>query len=537
MSFLPMFANGAMPFGMVGPGAAYDPHEARMDMRPAGNMMGVNGRAPPRPPVLPRAQEDGPQTARTSGELPVIQDLTPQSSEDSTVALQPPLPQDGMTWMQSAPQQPEAMEVDSSAPSQHVRSGSGVARVRGDGRGTFSGDAQSFRPERRNDKTLVVEKIPEDKLSLDAVNGWFKRFGTVTNVAIDTPTAKALVSFSDHSEAHAAWKSEDAVFGNRFVKVFWHRPMEGRGQKGTRMLAASAPLVANIGVRSVTPASTSTTIPARKPAVASSASAELAAKQKRLEEQIAEQKSLMASLATVSGDEKKSIMARLRKLGEEMKPSSPAVETLSHAASTTQRTAGSTEQLSQQDKERERLDKELDLHAVTGAESTAELQAKLAKLKEEVRLFIRTRDANANIFKAASLGIPEGGDSAYGGGSHRPYRGRGRGSRGAYFRGAGRGASRGSMKLDNRPKKLLVKGVREDAVPALREWYEVGMEAHLGSHVLKHFCQASGQVDSVDAVGDDEVLVGFRTRSAAEQVRILVQPCCVLILTRILGAR
>ena len=537
MSFLPMFTNGAMPFGMVGPGAAYDPHEARMDMRPAGNMMGVNGRAPPRPPVLPRAQEDGPQTARTSGELPVIQDLTPQSSEDSTVALQPPLPQDGMTWVQSAPQQPEAMEVDSSAPSQHVRSGSGVARVRGDGRGTFSGDAQSFRPERRNDKTLVVEKIPEDKLSLDAVNGWFKRFGTVTNVAIDTPTAKALVSFSDHSEAHAAWKSEDAVFGNRFVKVFWHRPMEGRGQKGTRMLAASAPLVANIGVRSVTPASTSTTVPARKPAVASSASAELAAKQKRLEEQIAEQKSLMASLATVSGDEKKSIMARLRKLGEEMKPSSPAAETLSHAASTTQRTAGSTEQLSQQDKERERLDKELDLHAVTGAESTAELQAKLAKLKEEVRLFIRARDANANIFKAASLGIPEGGDSTHGGGSYRPYRGRGRGSRGAYFRGAGRGASRGSMKLDNRPKKLLVKGVREDAVPALREWYEVGMEAHLGSHVLKHFFQASGQVDSVDAVGDDEVLVGFRTRAAAEQVRFLAQPCCVLILTRILGAR
>lgn len=31
------------------------------------------------------------------------------------------------------------------------------------------------------------------------------------------------------------------------------------------------------------------------------------------------------------------------------------------------------------------------------------------------------------------------------------------------------------MKLDNRPKKLLVKGVREDATPALREWYEVGM--------------------------------------------------------------
>ena len=406
--FLPMFPNGVMPFGMVGPGATYDPHEARMDMRPSGNMMGINGRAPPRPPVLSRVQEDNSQTARTSGELPVIQDLTPQIPEDpSTTSSQPPPPQDGASWMQSAPlpQQPEVMDVDAAASSQHIRTGSGAARggFRGEGRGTFSGDAQSFRPERRNDKTLVVEKIPEDKLSLDAVNSWFKRFGTVTNVAIDARTAKALVSFSDHNEAHAAWKSEDAVFGNRFVKVFWHRPMEGRGQKGTRMLAASAPLVANIGARSAIPTtpptSTSTTIAARKSMVASNAAAELAAKQKLLEEQIAEQKSLMASLTTASGEEKKTIMTRLRKLGEEMKPSSspPSIpgEASSHSASTTQRAGNSAEHLSQHDKERDRLDKELDLHAVTDNESTAELQAKLAKLKEEVRVCIYICDTSA----------------------------------------------------------------------------------------------------------------------------------------------
>jgi len=267
--------------------------------------------------------------------------------------------------------------------------------------------------------------------------------------------------------------------------------MEGHGQKGARMLAASAPLVANIAARTatpVTPPAAPTTTPARKPVVASNATTELAAKQKLLEEQIAEQKTLMASLTTASGAEKKTIMARLRKLGEEMKPSSSPVsipgEAPSHSTSTTQRPASSTEHPNQLDKERERLDKELDLHAVTGDESTAELQAKLAKLKEE----------------AASLGISEGGDHTHGGGPYRPYRGRGRGARGAFFRGAGRGAPRGSMKLDNRPKKLAVKGVREDAVPALRQWYET-----------------PGQLDSVDFVGDDEVLVGFRTRAAAEQ--------------------
>jgi len=35
------------------------------------------------------------------------------------------------------------------------------------------------------------------------------------------------------------------------------------------------------------------------------------------------------------------------------------------------------------------------------------------------------------------------------------------------------GPPRASMKLDNRPKKLLVKGVREEGLQALRDWYEV----------------------------------------------------------------
>lgn len=396
MPFLPMFPSGAMPFGMVPPGATYDPHEARMDMRPGGNVMSTNGRAPPpRPPLLPRAQDDSSPTAHPSGELPVIQDLTPQTSEGPATS-QPP--QDSMTWVQTGPlpQQVQPMDVDVAPPSQNVRAGSGGVRggFRGGGRGTFSGDAQSFRPERRNDKTLVVEKIPEDKLSLDTVNSWFKRFGTVTNVAIDARTAKALVSFSDHSEAHAAWKSEDAVFGNRFVKVFWHRPMEGHGQKGARMLAASAPLIANIAARSaaptIPPAGTSTTTNARKPVATSNAAAELAAKQKLLEEQIAEQKSLMASLGTASAEEKKTIMARLRKLGEEMKLSSAPASIPGEASTSTTRPASSTEHPSQLDKERERLDKELDLRAVTGDESTADLQAKLTKLKEEVRVCIRS---------------------------------------------------------------------------------------------------------------------------------------------------
>ena len=81
------------------------------------------------------------------------------------------------------------------------------------------------------------------------------------------------------------------------------------------------------------------------------------------------------------------------------------------------------------------------------------------------------------------------------------------------------------MKLDNRPKKLVVKGVREDALPTLRQWYEVRTipQRSLPRIQVLFSLQTPGQLDSVDFVGDDEVLVGFRTRAAAEQVRTLLK--------------
>ena len=82
-------------------------------------------------------------------------------------------------------------------------------------------------------------------------------------------------------------------------------------------------------------------------------------------------------------------------------------------------------------------------------------------------------------------------------GGYRGYRGRGRGASRSYFRGGPvmrGGPPRGSMKLDNRPKKLLVKGVHEDGSQALRDWYEVCqlfsfMSFGLGFHVLYFFRQ------------------------------------------------
>ncbi len=402
--FMPMFPPG-MPFGM-GPPAAYDPHEARLDMRP-GAPSGPMGRAQ-RTPVLPRVNGDNqPQHhPHPSGELPVIQDLTPTVYSDES-AQQPdkPVPSPNTDTQPngiSAPTSPAIkMEVDApksvppSYPSRpHRGPPSSPARGRIGRPGVFGGEVQRFHPERR-DKTLVVEKIPEDKLSLDSVNGWFKRFGTVTNVAVDASSAKALVSFSTSEEAHAAWKSEEAVFSNRFVKVFWHRPMEGQGLVGQRALAASAPIVASVTAREHTqtgpasdaaPADPSSSAAlgtgAKKTSSTPSnpAASALAARQKLLEQQIAEQKTLMEKLNTASADEKKDIFAQLRKLGQEIKATS------SQATASPSKKSSSIQPEDREAKERERLDKELELHsaALDGEESTEALQAKLAKLKAEV---------------------------------------------------------------------------------------------------------------------------------------------------------
>ncbi|TFK57421.1 hypothetical protein OE88DRAFT_1716054 [Heliocybe sulcata] len=497
MPFGSMFQYG-MPFG----GGAYDPNE-RMDMRPQGRTN--------RAPILPRVQQEGGgsqmMNSATSGELPVIQDLTPRmpNEEGGEVTNGEMYEAQGAPGAGRAAHIPMDVDMGGPMPMQMQmpmhRPPRGGIRGRGRG-GMFSAEVHNFRPERkRDDKTLVVEKIPADKLSLDVVNGWFKQFGTVTNVAIDTHTSKALVSFSTHDEAHAAWRSEEAVFGNRFVKVFWHRPMEGHGQLGQRLLAASAPLVAGMvgkeGSPSAPGAQSSTPTPAphsRKPSRSSAAA--LAAKQQLLEKQIAEQKTLMEKLATTTGDEKKEVLARLRQLGQEIGASMGS----SGASSLSTATTGSSAPpppapaqkiptpvpSDQEQKERERLDKELEMHAVAtaaegGGESTEELKAKLAKLQAE----------------AASLGLPEA-SSSYGSTSYRPYRARGRGTRG-FHRGMMRAGPR-SLKLDNRPKKLLVKDVPADSVQGVRDWYDT-----------------TGLVDSLENLRDGDIVVSFKTRGAAEQ--------------------
>jgi RNA-binding protein 26 len=147
---------------------------------------------------------------------------------------------------------------------------------------------------------------------------------------------------------------------------------------------------------------------------ASATASALAAKQQLLEQQITEQKSLMNQLASVSADEKKNIMARLRKLGEEMKSSpSPVVTPVpspSPVLTTHSRSSSSQHLEEKQRREKERLDKELENHTTIkqseggGEESTEDLKAKLARLKAEVCIIVFIDYWSATDLSCCNLG-------------------------------------------------------------------------------------------------------------------------------------
>ncbi|KAF8544958.1 hypothetical protein BDD12DRAFT_377500 [Trichophaea hybrida] len=112
------------------------------------------------------------------------------------------------------------------------RGGRGGARGRGTrgslrgGRGVraeFSTTGPNF--DRTNTK-LVVEQIPEDKLSESAIREFFSTFGTVESVEIHQHKNLAILGFTTWDMAKAAYDSPAPIFDNRFVKVFWCKPAE-----------------------------------------------------------------------------------------------------------------------------------------------------------------------------------------------------------------------------------------------------------------------------------------------------------------------
>jgi RNA-binding protein 26 len=381
----------------------------------------------------------------------------------------------------------------------------------GRGRGRGGGPPGTFQSSRRSNTTLVIENVPADSLDLIKVNEYFKKFGTITNISIDQPGSKALVSYSQPGEAKAAHESPDVIFGNRFVKVYFQRLDEAAGTAPTPRpppsAAGHAPGSHGAHRGGFVPGKSSNVYHARPPTGGAGAGAaaggmseerkklfeDQRTKQAALDAQLAEQKSLLANFGNkdLSADDKKATMAKLKKLGEEIKASTEAVKAAVEALQAAPKDAGSSAggdagnwKAEKEKREKEQLDRELELHAkgTEAGSTTDELKKKLESLKAE----------------AASLGIDGAQQYGYGG------RGRGRGGfvprgRGGYAPYArGGGTANRSLRIDNRTTRIKIESLPE------------GVDA---DKVRAHFA-AFGELDSFDPAA---ATVVYKARNSAEQ--------------------
>lgn len=93
--------------------------------------------------------------------------------------------------------------------------------------------------------SLDVKKIPRTMNNITHLNNHFTKFGNIVNIQVQfegDPEA-ALVTFSSHAEANAAYRSTEAVLNNRFIKVFWHNNNNNNGAMGPETKQENLPPV------------------------------------------------------------------------------------------------------------------------------------------------------------------------------------------------------------------------------------------------------------------------------------------------------
>lgn len=100
------------------------------------------------------------------------------------------------------------------------RTGKGQAKG-GRRRASFSMTGPSYD---EANTALVIEQIPRNHLNEADIRDFFNQYGPVTNIDVQPHRRLALIEFENHTSADKAYRSPKAVFENRFVKVFWHKP-------------------------------------------------------------------------------------------------------------------------------------------------------------------------------------------------------------------------------------------------------------------------------------------------------------------------
>lgn len=261
----------------------------------------------------------------------------------------------------------------------------GNQRGRG-GRGGYQGHRHHNSNNPQN-ATLNVEKIPAEFCQISTVNDFFAKFGTITNISVQPHAQKAVIQYSTRAEAEAAYNSPDAIFDNRFVKVYWHKddtPATANAANATDAAAAASVVAA--------PPKSNEPDPELVAARAAELAKEREEKQKKhkehlqwildiqkkrenqLQQQIDEQKRLLAKLtdsATMSAAEKAELLKALKNIQKDIDTSKSAasqpIPAAGQSTSATVPAGAATEEKK------------------SGPETTEELAKKLARLEAEVK--------------------------------------------------------------------------------------------------------------------------------------------------------
>jgi len=298
----------------------------------------------------------------------------------------------------------------------------GFSQNRRGGRADFSSDRPNYDKTRT---TIVIEQIPEEKFDESHVREFFSEFGNIIEVTMQPYKRLAIVKFDDFQGAKAAYDSPKVIFDNRFVKVYWYINPESLPQPPARANGS-----AKIENRA-------TPVPARRASEPEIDPVEFAKKQEEVqkahEEKIRKKREVDAARSELD--------KRLESQAEEKR------QLMEKIARMTAKKNGSTDAASENGT----------LNPSDTTDNTAsEAQKLYAKLKAEASsLGIDTTLTDTEPWAGRGRGRGRGG-----------YRGRAtafvpRGSRGGY-RGRGGAPFAGAAsvyKIDNRPKKIALKGI------------------------------------------------------------------------------
>jgi len=350
---------------------------------------------------------------------------------------------------------------------------------------------------------LEIRKIPGELNNMVKLSEHFQKFGTITKLQspFDADPQGALIEFATNREAYAAYSSPEAILGNRFIKMFWHKPAKDAnnphngGKDNVRGIGAtstaseiktetSAPLpppepkkVAKAGeLYFRNPKSDPKLIQMEKKKELEQLKNELRKKkQKSYEDLVEKQKQILSKLQEkgLSKEEKTKLMktfstcdTTIKKLKQEIQE-----ETVQARAAQNLHQAKPYKNT-----KKEILDKEIDIiHGNLQGEELVEAKKDLEMLKEEMGYDPSVR------------------------GGRGGYRGRGRGGAWWKTRGRGRGSARAMSTVDNRPKKILVAGYTVDEKDS----------------VLAHFNTIS-HVDQIEEISTEKMVITFPNRKGAE---------------------